>query len=72
VKHGRPRVALPRKGLTKLKQFGVKALETTGFGKGPRANTWRVKEREFGLFGYSYATSMKGHERTRLVVKENR
>ena len=72
VKHGGPGVPLPRKGSAELKQFGVKTLKTTGFREGPRADTWRVKKREFSVFGCSNASSMKGHERARLVIEEHR
>ena len=68
VKHGRTGVPLPCKGLAELKQFGVKALKTTGFGEGPCANTWCVEKGKIGVFGCSDTSSMKGHERARLVV----
>ena len=66
-----PRVTLPCKGLSELKQFRVKALESTGFGEGPCPNAGRVKKWKFGVFGCSNTSGMKRHETARLVIKED-
>lgn len=65
------RVPLPCKGLSELKQFRVKALESTGFGEGPCPNAGRVKKWKFGVFGCSNTSGMKRHETARLVIKED-
>ena len=49
----------------------MQVLESSGFGKGPTSNPWRVKERKFSVLSSRSTSSVKRHARARFVVQEH-
>ena len=72
MEHGCTWITLPRERFAQLEQFAVQVLESSGFGKGPTSDTWRVEERKFSALSSRSTSGVKRHERARFVVQENR
>ena len=71
MEHGCTWITLPRERFAQLEQFAVQVLESSGFGKGPTSDTWRVEERKFSALSSRSTSGVKRHERARFVVQKN-